>query len=249
MLLGAGPNPVFTLVQPTAVTGSYTQSNATCSSPGDGSLTATVDQGSGTYNYFLYLNGSLLNCQSGSFFTNWEVDGLAPGVYNLQVLDAARPTCAGYAATVTIGGPPALGLTVLQQTDVSCYGMSTGSISLLGSGGMNIYSYTITNPTTGASYSNTTGVFTDLAAGSYTAVVQSAVSGCGDQYTYPQPVVVSQPADLQYRVEPDGCALLWGGERKHWCDDWRRHGSAGADLGNAGEWSLDGDRWEWCYVE
>jgi len=199
---GTGSNPTFLLTQPTAVTGSYTQSNATCSSPGDGSLKATVDQGSGTYNYFLYLNGSLVASQSGSFFTNWEVDGLAPGVYNLQVLDAARPTCAGYAATVTIGGPPALGLTVLQQTDVSCYGMSTGSISLLGSGGMNIYSYTITNPTTGASYSNTTGVFTDLAAGSYTAVVQSAVSGCGDQYIYPQPVVVSQPADLSIGLSP-----------------------------------------------
>ena len=154
---GTGSNPTFLLTQPTAVTGSYTQSNATCSSPGDGSLTATVDQGSGTYNYFLYLNGSLVASQSGSFFTNWEVDGLAPGVYNLQVLDAARPTCAGYAATVTIGGPPALGLTVLQQTDVSCISQNiliqpydTNSRSPMVLAGMSIDTARLSpNPTSG----------------------------------------------------------------------------------------------------
>jgi hypothetical protein len=199
---GAGPNPIFSLTQPTAVTGSYTQSNATCNNPGDGILKVTVGQGSGTYNYYLYLNGAIAASQAGSSFTNWEVDGLAPGVYDLQVQDASRASCAGYSATVTIGGPPALGLTVLQKTDVSCYGVSTGSMSLQGSGGMNIYTYTITNTTGGGSYSNSTGVFTGLAAGSYTAVLQSAVSGCGDQYSYPQPIVVSQPADIGIALSP-----------------------------------------------
>jgi len=190
---GLGFSAPFVLTQPTAVTGNFVKTDATCTSPGDGTMTATVSQGSGTYNYYLYLGGTLAASQTGSSNTSWGVGGLAPGSYSLQVYDAATSGCSGYTATVTIGGPPALGLSVVQQTALSCNGVSTGSMQLQGSGAMGTYVYTITETGSGQSYSNTTGMFGALPAGSYTAVVQSGVAGCTDQYLYPQPIVLSQP--------------------------------------------------------
>ncbi|HXO74123.1 MAG TPA: hypothetical protein VN824_02810, partial [Puia sp.] len=122
--------------------------------------------------------------------------------YDLQVLDAARPSCAGYTATVTLTAPPVLTLALTQKTDLTCYGISTGSLTLQGGGGTGAYNYIITNTNSGESFTNTSGVFTELAAGSYTAVLASAVSGCLDQYSYPQPVVISQPAEIGITLDP-----------------------------------------------
>ena len=187
---------IFTLTQPTQVVGSFSQTDATCLSPGNGSIVVTVSQGSGNYNYSLTLNGNSVASQINSNSPSWEADNLLPGLYTLQVLDAVRPGCPGYSATVTIAGPPALTLTILQKTDLTCYGISTGSISLQGGGGTGAFHYTITNTSTGEVFTNNTGSFINLSAGAYTAILQSAVSGCQDEYTYPQPIMVSQPADI-----------------------------------------------------
>ena len=188
--------PVFTLTQPTQVTGYYTKTDATCNNPGNGSLVVTVSQGSGTYNEYLSLNGSVVNSLLNTTQTTWEVDNLAGGSYSLQVVDAAASSCAGYTATVTVGAPAALGLNAPQETDPACNGVATGSIVLQGTGGEGTYGYSLTNAGVGYDASNATGAFSGLVAGSYTAIVQSTLSGCSDAYTYPSPVVVNQPAAI-----------------------------------------------------
>jgi hypothetical protein len=194
--------PTFVITQPTQVTGSFTETDATCNNPGNGSLTVNVSQGSGTYNYYLYLGGSLVSSQLNSTYTNWDVDNLGGGSYSLQVVDAAASSCSGYAVTVTIGAPAALGVSVTQVTEPACNGALTGAVVLQGSGGGGGYNFMLQDATIGYSGSNTTGSFASLAAGSYTAIVQSTVTGCSDSYTDPSPVVVSQPTAIGIVLTP-----------------------------------------------
>jgi hypothetical protein len=186
--------PVFTITQPTQMMGSYTKTDATCGNPGNGSLTVNVSQGSGTYNYYLYLGGSLVGSQLGSTYSNWEVNNLVGGSYSVQVVDAAAAACSGYTATVTIGALPSLGINTPQVSDLTCNGLPAGGVVLQGVGGTGTYNYSLNDAAIGYSGTNTTGIFAGLAAGSYTAIVQSAVPGCSDSYTYGSAVAVSQPA-------------------------------------------------------
>ena len=201
---GETATPSFTITQPTQVTGSFTTTATTCNNPGNGSLQVTVSQGSGTYSYYLYLNGGLVSSQLTSTFTTWEVDGLAGGSYSLQVVDASASACTGYTATVTIAAPAALGLNVPQETDLTCNGVAAGSVVLQGTGGMGGYNYSLSDAGAGYAASNATGAFTGLAAGSYTAIVQSTIPGCSDSYTYPSPVAVNQPAAIGIGITATG---------------------------------------------
>ena len=193
---GETATPSFTITQPTQVTGSYTTTATTCNNPGNGSLQVSVSQGSGTYNYYLYLNGSVVSSQLNSTFANWEVDGLTGGSYSLQVVDASASACTGYVATVTITAPVALGPNLTQETDLTCNGVPAGGVTLQGTGGTGSYNYSLSDAGAGYAATNTTGIFTGLAAGSYTAVIQSGVSGCMDAYTYPVPINITQPAAI-----------------------------------------------------
>src|SRR5207245_11709119 len=78
----------------------------------------------------------------------------------------------------------ALAATISPQTHVACFGNSTGSATVAGSGGTSPYTYAIDGITFGAS-----GTFSNLAAGSYTVTVKDA-NGC----TTTQPVTITQPA-------------------------------------------------------
>src|SRR5207245_5276052 len=73
---------------------------------------------------------------------------------------------------------------ISSQTNVSCFGASTGNVTVAGSGGTSPYTYAIDGATFGSS-----GTFSDLAAGSYTVTVKDA-NGC----TTTQPVAITQPA-------------------------------------------------------
>src|SRR5439155_25126473 len=68
--------------------------------------------------------------------------------------------------------------------NVACFGGSTGSVTVAGSGGTSPYSYAIDGVTFGIS-----GTFNNLAAGPYTVTVKDA-NGC----TTTQPVTITQPA-------------------------------------------------------
>src|SRR5207244_8770023 len=77
-----------------------------------------------------------------------------------------------------------LGSSISSQTNVACFGGSTGSVTVAGSGGTGPYSYAIDGVTFGIS-----GTFSNLAAGPYTVTVKDA-NGC----TTTQPVTITQPS-------------------------------------------------------
>jgi len=69
------------------------------------------------------------------------------------------------------------------QINVLCYGKSTGSVTIKGSGGRSPYSYKL-----GSGGYQTSGTFSNLAAGSYTVTVKDS-NGC----TTTQDVTITQP--------------------------------------------------------
>src|SRR5207237_5332702 len=104
--------------------------------------------------------------------------------YTVTVKDANGCTTT---QPVTITQPAAaVSASISSQTNVACFGGSTGSVTVAASGGTAPYTFSKDGVNFGA-----TGTFGSLAAGSYTITVKDA-SGC----TTTQPVTITQPASV-----------------------------------------------------
>src|SRR4029077_11089253 len=164
-----------TITQPAAALGSSisSQTNVACFGSSTGSVTVAGSGGTSPYTYAI----------DGTTFGNSGTFGnLAAGSYTVTIKDANGCTTT---QPVTITQPAAaLGSSISSQTNVACFGGSTGSVTVAGLGGTSPYTYAIDGTTFGAS-----GTFSNLAAGSYTITVKDA-NGC----TTTQPVTVTQPA-------------------------------------------------------
>ena len=143
--------------------------NVNCYGASTGSATVTVSGGSGSYTY----------AWSGSSSTTATASNLTAGTYTVTVTDGS---CTA-PASVTISQPAApLSVTVSSQTNVLCFGNSTGSATVSVTGGTTSYSYSWQGGGTTASKTN-------LSAGIYTVTVTDSKS-C--QAT--QTVTITQPA-------------------------------------------------------
>jgi gliding motility-associated-like protein len=162
-----------TITQPTQVTVSATVVNATCGAA-NGSITAAGASGTPTYTYSL--NGTTF--QVGTTFT-----GLAATTYTVTVKDANGCT---NTATVTVNDLSGLVASISSQLNVSCNGLSNGSVTVVASGSVPVYTFSINGGPFGAS-----GTFGTLAAGSYTVTAKDG-NGC----TTTVPVTITQPAVL-----------------------------------------------------
>jgi hypothetical protein len=132
--------------------------------------------GSGGTSPYTYAIGGATFGNSGTF------SNLAAGSYTVSVKDANGCTTT---QPVTITQPAAaLSSSISSQTNVACFGSSSGSVTVAGSSGTAPYTYSID----GTNFGNS-GTFSNLAAGSYTITVKDA-NGC----TTTQPVTISQPA-------------------------------------------------------
>src|SRR5204862_6240367 len=123
--------------------------------------TVYVSGGSEPYTYTI--DGTTFGA-SGTF------SNLDAGSYTITVKDAN-----GCSTTqpVTITEPAsALGSSISSQTNVGCFGGSTGSVTVAGSGGTAPYTYSID----GTNFGNS-GTFSNLAAGSYTITVKDDNGG------------------------------------------------------------------------
>ena len=172
---GCTASQPFTITEPTPVTLSYVSStNASCSG-NDGSLTVSGGGGTGTLNYTLNSGAP----QSGTVFNN-----LASGTYTIQVTDAN-----GCSASVsgTVGSVNNLTALLLNSQNVSCNGLSDGSVQLGGTGAPSPYTYSLVGGT-----SQTSNTFSGLAAGTYNYVVTSG-SNCHDTVavTITEPTAIS----------------------------------------------------------
>jgi hypothetical protein len=149
------------------------QTNVACFGAATGSATVSAAGGAPPYTYS---KDGVTYQASGTF------NSLAAGVYTLRIKDAN-----GCLATqpVTIAQPAAaLGASLVLQTNVTCFGSSTGSVSVSGEGGTAPYTYSKDSITFQSS-----GTFGGLEAGAHTITVKDA-NGC----TVAQPVTITQPA-------------------------------------------------------
>src|SRR5882724_2076647 len=164
-----------TITQPASALGASisSQTNVGCFGASTGSVTVAGSGGVAPYTY---------SSDGTTFGSSGTFSNLAAGSYTITVKDANGCTTT---QGVTITQPAAaLGSSISSQTNVACFGNSTGSVTVAGSGGTAPYSYAIDGTTFGAS-----GTFSNLAAGGYTITIKDA-NGC----TTTQPVRITQPA-------------------------------------------------------
>ncbi|MEJ7778401.1 MAG: SprB repeat-containing protein, partial [Daejeonella sp.] len=145
-----------------------TQTNVTCFGASTASINLNPAGGTAPYTF------SWSNSQ-----TTEDLSGLASGVYTVSVTDANNCTAT---STITITQPSALLSLSSTQTNVTCFGASTGAINLSPAGGTAPYTFSWTG---GAS----TEDVSDLASGSYTVTVTDANS-C----TATSTITITQPS-------------------------------------------------------
>lgn len=142
-------------VQEATINVSSTITHVTCAGGSDGRIALTIG-GTDTVEQYEWSTGA----------TTKDIDNLTAGTYTVTMTTAAGHA---YIYTYTVREPEEI-VTMVNITDVDCYGASTGSISLQTSGGTGNLSYSWNN---GASTSELNG----LAAGSYTVVITDE-NGC-----------------------------------------------------------------------
>jgi large repetitive protein len=150
------------------------QINVSCNGGTNGSVTVTASGSTTPYSYSF--NG-------GAFVASGTFSGLAAGSYTLTAKDGNGCTLV---VPVTITQPSVLTGVIAAQTNVSCFGGTTGAVSITAGGGVSPYTYSIDGGAFGSSAS-----FTGLNAGSHPVVVKDA-NGC----TVNVPVTITQPTAL-----------------------------------------------------
>ncbi len=123
---------------------------------------------------------------SGGSNTTGLYTGLSAGSYTVQVTDVNG--CSN-ATTVNITQPSLVHINSVSFTPLTCYGNSSGAITINSSGGTGSMQYTLLP----GNVVSASGMFTNLSDGNYT-VVSSDANGCSVSTT----VNVTQPALLQF---------------------------------------------------
>lgn len=158
------------ITEPTAVSGTISQTNVTCNGSNDGSAAVVPSGGTAPYTY-LWSDSS----------TAASTSNLAPGSHSVTITDANGCTAT---QSFTITEPTILTAVNGGQSDVTLYGGNDGSATVTASGGTAPYTYLWTNGATTATASG-------LVAGNYTVTVTDA-NGC----TATQTFVIAQPIPL-----------------------------------------------------
>ncbi len=142
------------ITSPQALTASVaSQTNVSCPSSSDGSISVGVNGGTQGYTYQWSNNGS-----------SATISNLAAGTYTLTVIDAKNCTTT---LSAQISGPVPITISILNRTDVECPSGNTGAISISAQGGLPPYQYFWSNGSTLASISG-------LTPGNYTLTVTDA---------------------------------------------------------------------------
>ncbi|RYE22808.1 MAG: hypothetical protein EOP51_12325 [Sphingobacteriales bacterium] len=171
----------ITITQPTSLVSVAltSQTNVLCFGSSTGAIDITASGGAGSFTY----------AWTGVGITTGAEDqaGLAAGNYSVIVTDAN--SCSSLSLPVTITQPTALvSVALTSQTNVLCFGSSTGAINITPSGGTGPYTF---------DWADLAGTSdpedrTSLAAGNYSVIVKDA-NGCS---TASLPVTITQPTAL-----------------------------------------------------
>ena len=156
--------------QPTQIIATTTFTNATCGQT-NGSICAIVNGGTLPYNI-------IWNNLSNSICNN----NLPAGAYSYTVVDAQG--CDGIANKIisSTGGPL---VSIVSQTNVSCFGLSNGGANVSVTGGTAPYTYSWTQTSTNSP------TLSLVSSGIYDVIVTDATGCVGTQS-----VVITQPSQL-----------------------------------------------------
>ncbi len=180
---GCARTQSITITEPPAIViDTESAVDAACDGDANGSVTVTASGGTGTLSYTLLPNA--ITNTTGTF------TGLTAGDYTVEVTDdnLCGPVVS---STLTVSSPPAITIDTVTPADVTCNGGADGQIEVVASGGTGVLTYTL-QP---SAVSNTTGIFTGLATGTYTVEVTDE-NNCGP--------VVSADIDIN---EPAGVVI------------------------------------------
>jgi hypothetical protein len=167
----------ISIIEPNALSNTYTSSNANCNSATDGSIDITPSGGISPYT-FAWDNGA----------STEDLTAISAGQYIVTITDANN--CA-FNDTITITEPPLL-YSSFTQTNVSCFGLNNGSATVSFSGGVIDYTLswgTLTYPLLGglSVFSTPIGV----PAGTYPYTVTDN-NGC----THTDTIIITQPDSI-----------------------------------------------------
>ncbi|WP_422007816.1 PKD domain-containing protein [Roseivirga pacifica] len=163
----------ITITQPAAALSKQSESltNPTCFGGADGSITITMQGGTGSYD---------IDWSNGD--TGATATGLTAGIHSVTVTDDNG--CI-YTESFTLNNPAKIAVTP-SITPVTCNGGADGAISVSASNGSGSYTYSWDHGPSGNSISG-------LIAGSYTVTVTDQVTGCVVKET----IAVTQPDVIQ----------------------------------------------------
>ena len=168
----------FVLTEPTVLSVVVSQNDPiSCSGASDGGVVLIAEGGTAPFTY--ELNGETND--SGMF------SDLAPGSYAVQVTDANGCVTT---SEVMIFDVPVIEFGVEVLANVACAGGFSGSVQLTAAGGNGGFQYQLGNQT------NMTGLFEDLAAGTY-PVVAIDENGCAIE----SEVTITEPAPIETDAE------------------------------------------------
>lgn len=158
----------------------------------NGQVTLTVTGGSAPYSYSIN-NGTP---QASPIFSN-----LAPGSYTYSITENGGCSVFG---TFNLPAAAVVNVTPTQTGVINCNGNTNGAITIAATGGQANYSYSIN----GTNYQSS-NVFTNLSAGTYTLFAQDA-NGCIGSASF----TISQPAAIGVNAVPTmiTCAGLTNGQ-------------------------------------
>ncbi|NMC40278.1 MAG: HYR domain-containing protein, partial [Bacteroidales bacterium] len=181
--------PFIITEPPVLLAGISSQTNVSCNGGSDGSVTISASGGIPPYEY---------NIDGGAFQASNVFSGLSAGSHTVIVRDAHLCT---RNVPVNITQPTALSGVISSQTNVDCFGNSTGSVTITGLGGTPPYQYSLdAGPFQGS------GTFSGLAAGGYNVTVRDA-SLC----LFNLPVIITQPSQLTGAIASQTNVTCFGG--------------------------------------
>jgi gliding motility-associated-like protein len=159
-----------------------------CTGEASATIIANVTGGLGNYSYELYGDVGLTNLITGPQSNN-TFSGLPAGSYFVRV---TSQDCEEVSTETLIVDPVPLQIDREEFTNVTCFGLDDGSITVEVSGGTGEIQYAISPNLNQFDSLNT---FTDLSPGDYTVVAQDQ-NGCFEQlqYTITEPAVLTVDA-------------------------------------------------------
>lgn len=167
------------VTQPDDLVVTATSTNETSFDANNGTITAASTGGVAPIQYSI--DG--VNYQSSPNFT-----GVVAGVYTVYGKDSVGDI---HTTTVTIIQPADLTLTLISSTNETSFNADNGTITVLASGGVGAYSYSIDGGVTWQS----SGTFNNLVAGTYSVIVKDQATPTNDTATVSN-IVITQPDDL-----------------------------------------------------